>query len=317
MNQALEESEVFPGATPSDWEEHQLKPAPFEYLAPESLEEAVSLLSEKADDAKVLAGGQSLIPLMALRLSTPAALLDLNKVRELDYLHDDGDGLRIGALARNRAVELLPDLKDRSGMVAEALELVGHVAIRNRGTVVGSLAHADPAAEWPALALALDAEIDAVGPKGKRTIPAEHFYLNYFTTTLEPDEIATEVRFALPLKRVGSSFQELARRHGDFAVAGAGALLAVSRNGAIESARIVLIGVSSTVVRIREAEDLIIGHEPSAALYREAAEIVHKSIDPTGDIHGSAEYRRTLALTLSRRALHSAGHRALGGSNDD
>jgi carbon-monoxide dehydrogenase medium subunit len=289
-----------------------LKPAPFEYFAPESVEEVVSLLFEHGDEAKLLAGGQSLIPLLALRLASPGVLIDLNRVRALDYVDDEGDVLKVGALTRHRTIEKLPGLSERCSMLSDAVELVGHVAIRNRGTVVGSMAHADPAAEWPALALALSAEFDVVGPNGGRTIPADSFFLTYLTTTLEPDEVVTEVRLPIP-KGVGSSFVELARRHGDFAVAGAGAWLRLS-GGAIEDARVVLIGVAATALRVKEVERSLVGQQASPEAFEEAAEVVRAQIEPTPDIHGSSGYRRGIAKVLTRRALHSAAERAGGGA---
>lgn len=287
-----------------------MKPAPFDYFAPTSVDEVVSLLVQRGDEAKLLAGGQSLMPLLALRLATPETVVDLNLVQTLNYLDDRGDVLAIGALARQRAVEKLDGLARRCPMVADAVGLVGHVPIRNRGTVVGSLAHADPAAEWPALALALDAEIDVVGPNGSRTVPASDFFLMYLTTALEPDELATEVRVHLPAGRVGSSFLEMARRHGDFAVVGAGAVISLSDAATIDTARVVLIGVGGTAVRIAEAEQALVGQAPGADAFEEAAQAVRRVIEPTGDIHGSAEYRRTIARTLTRRALTCAAERA-------
>jgi carbon-monoxide dehydrogenase medium subunit len=286
-----------------------VKPAPFEYFAPDSVEEVVSLLAEHGDEAKVLAGGQSLIPLLALRLASPTVLIDLNRVAGLDYMDGGGDVLKIGALTRHRAVEKLPGLAARCPMLADAVGLVGHVAIRNRGTVVGSMAHADPAAEWPALALALDGEFDVVGPDGARTIPADSFFVTYLTSALEPEELVTEVRLSLPDGGAGSSFVELARRHGDFAVAGAGAMLRLSGGGTIEDARIVLIGVAATAIRVREAEQSLVGRDATPDAFEEAAEMVRGLIDPTGDIHGSSEYRQEIATVLTRRALLSAAAR--------
>src|SRR5438552_1679939 len=176
----------------------RVKPAAFEYLAPRSVEEAVALLAERGEDAKVIAGGQSLVPMMAFRLATPAALVDLNGVSELDHGRVDRDTLVLGATARHRSVQELSGLRERCAMVAEAVDLIGHPAIRNRGTVGGSVAHADPAAEWPAILLALDGEVDAVGPNGNRTIRAADLFQTYFTTALAPDEILTEVRLPLP-----------------------------------------------------------------------------------------------------------------------
>lgn len=291
-----------------------MKPAPFDYYSPDSVDEVVSLLAEHGDEAKVLAGGQSLIPLLAFRLASPSVIVDLNRVTGADHLETSGDVWRLGALTRHRAVEKLPDLASRCSMISDAIGLIGHVAIRNRGTVVGSMVHADPAAEWPAIALALDAELDAVGPNGKRTIPADSFFLTYLTSTVEPDEMVTELRLRIPTGTVGSSFLELARRHGDFAIAGVGALLKLSRSGTIEDARITLMGVAPTAVRVAEAEQALVGHQPGEEAFVGAAETVGRSIDPSGDIHGSAEYRRGITKVLTRRALASAADRAKGGS---
>jgi carbon-monoxide dehydrogenase medium subunit len=290
-----------------------MKPAPFEYFAPESVEEVTALLSEYGDDAKLLAGGQSLVPLLALRLATPAVLIDLNRVRRLDYLEDAENVLRIGALVRHRAIEKLPGLKEKCPMILDAVSVVGHVAIQNRGTVVGSLAHADPAAEWPALALALDGEIEAVGPKGARTIPIESFFLTYFTTALRPDEVAVEVRLRLREGSFGSRFVELARRHGDYAIAGAGAMIKLANSGQIEDARVVLVGVSDAAVRAAEAEQILIGADPGRGVLTEAAESVYRLVEPAGDIHGSSEYRRSVARVVTARALTGALENATKG----
>jgi carbon-monoxide dehydrogenase medium subunit len=288
-----------------------VKPAPFEYFAPTSIEELVSLLEQHGDEAKLLAGGQSLIALLALRLATPSVIIDLNRVAGLDYLSEDGDEIRVGALARHRAVEKR-FATDRCPLVSEAVGLIGHVAIRNRGTVVGSVIHADPAAEWPALALALEGECDVVGPQGKRTIPAEELFVTYFTTTLSADEVATELRIKLPPARMGSAFTELSRRHGDFAIAGAGAVLGLDSLGRVDDARIVLIGVADTAMRIGQAEAVLVGREPSSEGVAEAAEVVGKSIDPAGDVHGSSEFRKHVTKVLTRRALETAAGRARG-----
>jgi carbon-monoxide dehydrogenase medium subunit len=286
-----------------------VKLAEFEYHAPRTLDEAVHLLREYGDDAKILAGGQSLVPLMALRIAAPDVLIDLNRVRDLDELALSDDVLRVGALARHRHVELREDLESRCAMLADALPKVGHVAIRNRGTVIGSLTHADPAAEWPAIALALDAEITAVGPRGTRTIAAASFFEGYMTSALDADEIATQAVFRLPTRHSGSSFEELARRHGDFAIAGAGAVLTVV-DELITDARLVLIGAGATPVRVTEAEAALVGQAPTENAFTQAAEIVHDAAAPRGDIQGSAEYRRSVLRAVSRRALRRAHHRA-------
>lgn len=289
-----------------------MKPPPFEYVAPETLEEAVEALARHGEEAKLLAGGQSLVPLMALRLASPGVLVDLNRVSELAYVRREPDGLAVGAMTRQRDVEALPGLEDECAMLAEAIALVGHVAIRNRGTVGGSLAHADPAAEWPALALALDAECEVRGPGGARTVAAADLFETYFTTTLAPDEILTEVRLRLPRGRVGSAFVELARRHGDFALAGTGAVLWLDDEGAVEDARVVLIGVKDTAVRSGAAEAALRGERPTDARIAEAAAAVGADIEPVSDVHATADYRRHLAVVLTRRALETARARAEG-----
>jgi carbon-monoxide dehydrogenase medium subunit len=290
-----------------------VKPAPFEYAAPERLEEAVGLLAEHGEEAKVLAGGQSLLPLLAMRLATPALLVDLNRIRGLDEVRIEDGTLTIGALARERAVEELPGLADRAPIVAEAVALIGHVAIRNRGTVGGSIAHADPAAEWPALLLALDGEVEVVGPGGPRTIPAPELFETYFTTSLQPTEVIREVRVRLPGPGAGSAFVEFARRHGDFALAGAGAVLELAPDGAVADVRVALIGVRDTAVRSGAAEAVLRGERPTDEAIRAAAAAVDADVAPLSDVHASAEFRRHLASVMARRALLAARARAGGG----
>jgi carbon-monoxide dehydrogenase medium subunit len=294
-----------------------VKPPPFDYLAPSSLEEAVEAMARYGDEAKLLAGGQSLVPLLAFRLAGPGVLVDLNRVEALDYLHAEDGRLVIGAMTRHRTVQDLPGLRRRCAMLAEGVELIGHVAIRNRGTVGGSLAHADPAAEWPALALALDGECEVVGPRGTRTLAIDELFVTYFTTTLQPDEILKEVRLRLPAGRVGSTFVELTRRHGDFAIAGVGALLALDGEGSVSDARLTLIGVKDQAVRARAAEEVLVGSKPDDALLDEAVALVDGAIEPSDDLHGSASYRRHVARVLARRALVEARARAgqPGGGN--
>jgi CO/xanthine dehydrogenase FAD-binding subunit len=294
-----------------------VKPPPFDYLAPTSLEEAVEAMARYGDEAKLLAGGQSLVPLLAFRLAGPGVLVDLNRVRELDYLRDDDGRLAIGAMTRHRTVQDLPGLRRRCAMLAEGVESIGHVAIRNRGTVGGSLAHADPAAEWPALALALDGECEVVGPRGARTVPVEQLFVTYFTTTLEPDEILKEVRLRLPAGRAGSTFVELTRRHGDFAIAGVGALLVLDEDGSVGDARLTLIGVKDQAVRARAAEEALVGSKPDDAQLDEAVALVDGAIEPSDDLQGSAAYRRHVAKVLTRRALVEARGRAEQGGGDD
>lgn len=294
-----------------------MKPPPFDYVAPTSLEAALEALQEHGDEAKLIAGGQSLVPMLAFRLARPSVLVDLNRVEPngtggLTRLELDGDTLVVGALARQRDVELLPGLRERCPMVAEAIELIGHVAIRNRGTVGGSLAHADPAAEWPALAVVLDAELEIAGRTGTRTVAARDFFLSYFTTVLEPDEVLTQIRVPLPSGRTGSCFLELARRHGDFALAGIGALVTLAEDGTAEDVRLGLIGLGDRPVRPAAAEAALRGRIPDEEAIADAAAAVDGEIEPTGDIHASASYRRHLAGVLTRRALTTAVGRAQG-----
>ncbi len=293
-----------------------MKPAAFDYLAPRTLDEAAAWLSERGDDAKVLAGGQSLVPMMAFRLATPSALIDLNRVGSLEHARVEDSSLVCGALARESTVAALPGLRERCAMIAEGIGLIGHTAIRNRGTVGGSLAHADPAAEWPALLLALDGEVDVAGPSGAaRTIPAEDLFETYFTTSLAPDEILTEVRLPLPASSdgsaVGSAFVEFAQRHGDFAIAGAAAMLSLrTADATVSDARIALIGVRDTAVRARAAETLLSGGAASDGALDEAAQAVDGEIDPVSDVHASSGFRRHLAKVVTRRALALARDRA-------
>ncbi len=293
-----------------------MKAAAFEYFAPETVDEVVSLLAEHGDEAKILAGGQSLLPLMALRMANPEVLVDINRAGALGHVDSvvdtDGTRLRIGALVRHRTIERLPGLAAACPMIADAVEQIGHVAIRNRGTVVGSLTHSDPAAEWPALAIALDGEVTAVGPGGTRRIPAASFFESYLTNALADDEIATRVELRLPGGRGGSAFVELARRHGDFAIVGVGAVLWVSERDAITDARLVVAGAGATALRMRDAERVLIGQSPSAELFAEAAQAVYESVAPTGDIQGSAAYRRTVTRVVTRRALAKAHRRVSG-----
>jgi carbon-monoxide dehydrogenase medium subunit len=292
-----------------------VKPPPFEYLAPGSLDEAVAALSEHGDEAKAMAGGQSLVPLLAFRLARPSVIVDLNGIPGLDGARLDGDTLELGALVRQRDVERMPGLRERCPMIVEAIEQVGHVAIRNRGTVGGSLVHADPAAEWTALALALDAECEIAGPAGTRTVPAREFLVSTFMTALEPDELLTGVRMRVPNGRTGSCFLELARRHGDFALAGVGTLLTLGEDGAVADARIALIGVGDTAVRAPAAEAELVGHAPTEEVVAAAASVVESALEPNSDIHASADYRRHVAGVLVRRSLATAVTRARGGDD--
>jgi carbon-monoxide dehydrogenase medium subunit len=288
-----------------------MKPAAFAYHRPESIDEAVSVLAEGGSEAKVLAGGQSLIPLLALRMARPSLLVDIGRLPGLDSVNLTNDTLEIGALATHRAVEMLPGLMQRCPAIVEATSQIGHVAIRNRGTVGGSIAHADPAAEWPALSLILDAEFEAAGPGGIRTIPATEMFVSYMQTALTPDEILTRLCLRIPPPGSGSAFVEVARRHGDFAMGGAGAVLRIGGDR-IGDARVAVISASLTPVRSRAAEAILIGAPPSDEVIAEAAQAVDGEIDPLEDVHAPADYKRQLAKVTTARALLMARERAMG-----
>ncbi len=287
-----------------------MKPAPFEYHAPTELAAVVNLLAELGDGARLLSGGQSLLPLLNMRLARPTDLVDLNGVSSLHYHRVDSDGLVVGALCRHRDVELDPRAAERFPAVGDAVPLIGHVGIRNRGTVVGSLAHADPAAEWPALALLLDASIRVATTTGERTIPAREFFTGLFSTALRDGEVVIEARFPNLPERAGSAFVELARRHGDFALGAAGAVVKLAADGTVEEARLCFAGFHSVPVRANAAEESLAGKLPRDAEFAAAAALAASALNPTSDVHTSAAYRRSLAVVLARRALRLAATRA-------
>jgi aerobic carbon-monoxide dehydrogenase medium subunit len=291
-----------------------VKPAPFDYVAPASLDEALGVLAQRADEAKVLAGGQSLVPLLNMRLARPALLVDLNRLSDLAYLRANDGGVAVGALTRQRALERASLVAERVPIVAGAAAYIGHPAIRNRGTVGGSLAHADPVSELPCVALALDAQIVARSQKGERAIPAEAFFQSVFTTALDPSEILTEVRIPALPARTGWGFEELARRHGDFAIIGVAALLSLRPDGTIDRARLSYAGAADRPLRARKAEAALAGQRPSADNFEEAARVAAGELDPPSDLHATAAYRRTVAVALAKRALAAAQQRA-GGAN--
>jgi len=280
-----------------------------EYEAPATVAEAVDLLAEHQDEASVLAGGQSLIPLLALRLARPAVLVDINGLGELSGVSVTDGRVAIGALTREYMAEESETVTQAVPLLAFALPLIGHEAIRSRGTIGGSLAHADPAAELPAVARALDAEFVVRSRSGERVIPAAEWFEGYLTTARRPDEILVEVRFPAAGPDSGAAFQEVARRHGDFAVVGVAASLTLT-DGAISDARLAFSGVADVPVRAAEAENLLVGEEPSTELFEEAARRATADIDPPADLHGSSEYRKKVAAALVRRGLRAAADNA-------
>jgi CO/xanthine dehydrogenase FAD-binding subunit len=283
-----------------------LKPAPFEYAAPRSVEEALSVLEQNASDARMLAGGQSLIPLLNLRLAKPKILIDLNCLAGVDGIHETAAGLSIGAMARQSRIEHSKAVHESCPLLAEAMRHIGHVAIRHRGTIGGSLAHNDPAAELPAVALALDAKLELVRRGETRTVAAEDFFVDYFATALGPDEILQQVLLP-PLKATsGYAVEEITRRHGDFAIAGVAVIIDLDESETIRVARIALFGVAPSAVRARKVETALQGQKPDADVLRDAAALLGESLDPPSDIHASSAYRRRVAAVLTVRALERA-----------
>jgi carbon-monoxide dehydrogenase medium subunit len=283
-----------------------MKPPAFAYEAPTCAREAVEAADRHGDEAKFLAGGQSLLPLLGLRLAAPTALIDLNGVAELGHHRVVDDTLVVGALCRHREIELDSGLRARAPVITEAVREIGHVAIRNRGTVGGSLAHADPAAEWPVLAVLLDATFVILGPNGVRTVAAADFFDGFLATSLVPGELLTEIRFPLPGEGSGTGFVELARRRGDFAMVAVASTLRVDGDGRIAEARLAACGAAPAAVRLPRAEAALLGQRPTATTFGEAAAAASAEATPTGDLHGDADYRRRLVGVLTRRVLMCA-----------
>jgi aerobic carbon-monoxide dehydrogenase medium subunit len=286
-----------------------MKLPPVEYEAPTTVAEATGLLAEHGDEASVLAGGQSLIPLLALRLARPEVLIDVNGIAELSGVSAEDGRVAIGAVTREYVAEESEIVADAVPLLAAALPLIGHEAIRSRGTIGGSLAHADPAAELPAVARALDAEFVVRGQSGVRVIPAAQWFEGYLTTSRSPDELLVEVRFPAAKQDTGVSFQEVARRHGDFAIVGLAVSL-VTSGEVISDARLAFAGVAEVPVRASAAEDLLVGERPSAELFDEAARRATEELDPPADLHGSSDYRKTVAGAVVRRGLRAAADNA-------
>jgi carbon-monoxide dehydrogenase medium subunit len=289
-----------------------LKPAPFLYFAPHTLEEALSLLAQHGDDGKVLAGGQSLIPTMNFRLAQPAVLIDLNNVAELFYVRaNDNGNLHIGAMTRQRTVERDALIAAGAPLLHDTMPYIAHTQIRNRGTIGGSLAHADPAAELPAVAIALDATVRLCRQSGERWVPARDFYIGLFTTALAQDEILVEIALPSLPPRTGWSIQEIARRHGDYAIVGVAATVTLDEQGRCAQSQLALLSVGEGPVQAQQAIKLLQGETPTPALLAAAAETAAQTdIDPNGDIHASAAFRRHLAKVLTRKALTEAFERA-------
>ncbi len=288
-----------------------MKPASFEYHAPQSLEEALFLLHNHADDAKILAGGQSLVPAMNFRVVQPSALIDLNRVPELGYIHEDGECLRIGAMARERQLEFDSFIAKRAPLLHEAAPHIAHPQIRNRGTIGGSIVNADPAAELPVLMLALQARLKASSTSGERWIDAKDFFVGMFTTALGPDEILTEIELPFMPSRTGWSFLEVAPRAGDYAMMGVAAWVTLDDMSKCQTAKLVYLNAGDGPVDAAEAAQLLQGEILNEELIDSAAQAAStQEINPFGNIHASVEYQRHLANVLTRKALKIAVKRA-------
>ena len=291
-----------------------MKPPPFDYLAPASVEEALALLGDLGEGARALAGGQSLVPLLNFRLVRPRHLVDLNGLTELAGIREDDGQLVIGAMTRQRAVERSALVRARCPLLAEAMPQIGHVQIRNQGTIGGSLAHADPAAELPAVVAALDGELVLRSARGQRVLKPEEFFVTYFTTAAAPAELLVEVRLPAMPPRTGSAFVEVSRRHGDFALVGVAATVTVDEAGVCTGSALALTGVGQTPIVAREAARALVGVKPTAAAVADVGRRVADAVRPDGDLHASSEYRQHLAGVLTRRALARAAERATGAS---
>jgi CO/xanthine dehydrogenase FAD-binding subunit len=290
-----------------------MKPAPFDYVAPTELAEALALLAQHGDEAKILAGGQSLMPMMNMRLATPQVVIDVNRLSALAYMAPQADGgVAIGALTRQRQLERSPLVQEQHPVLAAALPLIGHFQIRSRGTIGGSLVHADPAAELPAVSVALEAEFVLQNAERQRVVAAEDFFVTYLTTALEPDEMLTDIRLPAWPAGWGWDVQEVCRRAGDFALVGAVSCLHIDAEDVCKAARLVLFGVGGAPVRVPRAEGALVGQRLEAEALRQVEHIVAAELDPESDIHASAAYRKEVGGVMARRTLTQALARARG-----
>ncbi len=290
-----------------------MKPCAFEYFNPQSVQEAIALLDRYGDEAKIIAGGQSLVPMMNFRLARPEILIDITGIKKLEYIKTEGDELVIGALARERDIEQSPLVVEKWPILSKAISFIGHSAIRNRGTIGGSLVHADPSAEIPTSLCALNGNVKVVGPSGEKILQPEEFFMTYLTTSLEPSDLLVEVRIPALPEKTGWSFGELSRRSGDFAIVAVGILLFTETTGVCREARISMGGVAPTPVRAEEAEALLAGQKITEKLIAEAAQQAAEETDTEPDYHASAEYRMEMARVFVKRGLQEACNMLNGG----
>ena len=288
-------------------------PGAFDYLAPKSVEETIALLAQHGDDAKVLAGGQSLIPAMRFRLASPVLLIDINNLTELEYVREESGYLAIGALAREVMLEESAAIARTFPLLSDAARVIADPLVRNRATVGGNIAHADPANDHPAVMLAYDAQVVARGPSGTRVIPIDDFFVGLFETSLRPGELLTEIRIPRPAANSGGAYLKNERKVGDYAVSAVAVQLTM--NGAIVStARIALTNVNSVPMRAVNAEQALVGQTLSAEVLEAAGRAAAAECDPSADLRGSVEYKRDLTRVLTKRAIRKAAERAVGGN---
>ena len=287
-------------------------PAAFDYHAPSTLSEAITLLSRLGADAKIMTGGQSLLPLLKLRLGQVSDVVDLGRVPGLEYIKEEGGFLKIGGATREATLERTPLIASKYPILLDTARVIADPIVRNRATVGGNLAHGDPANDHPATMLALGAAVVSLGPKGERTIPIAQFFTGLFTTALAHDEILTEIRIPIPPARSGGAYVKLERKVGDFATAGAAVQITLGQSGTVEQAGIGLTNAGPTPVKATEAERYLVGKKPDAAVIAETAQLAAKATSPTADRRGAVEYKRNMARVLTMRALKSAVDRAGG-----
>jgi len=289
-------------------------PRSFEYLAPRTLDEAISLLQKSGPEANILSGGQSLIPMMKLRLAAPPYVIDINRIPGLNYISESDGFLRIGALARESDLEFSPTVASRFPILADTTSVIADPLVRNQATVCGNLAHGDPANDHPATMLALGASLVVVGPNGEREIPVESFFTGLFTTALQPDEILKEIKVPMPAPSSGGAYLKLERKVGDYATAGVAVQITVNGAGVCQRAGIGLTNVSFSPLKATKTEAFLSGKTLDDAIIKKAAELAAGESQPIDDIRGSADYKRDLVRVLTARALNRAFKRAKGGA---
>jgi 2-furoyl-CoA dehydrogenase FAD binding subunit len=293
-----------------------MKPGKFDYYCPKSVEEALTLLEEAGFDGKIIAGGQSLVPIMNMRLSAPECLIDINHLNELQFIEYDDSKMKIGALTRQAEVEKSDTIHKHLGLLSEAVPYIGHVQTRNRGTIGGSLVHADPTAEIPLSLMALGGTLHIASKEEVREVNVEDFFVTYLTTDIMPNEMLTEIHIPVPKGRIGFSFHEISRRHGDFALVAAACQLSIDSKDRISNARLVVGGVDPVPLLVEEANEIMQGEMLTDSLLNKVTDIVDEKIEPESDLHATAEYRRHMAKHLVVRTVKSAYERARGENNE-